>query len=165
MLFSWQNHGTGCVVTDQSFHLPASLHEGFENIYRRRNKSAVIEKHEQPKLNFRWNGNFFAHADTASIQACLCLVCLSSTAAARKTIAGFPPDRWLALEATTGRLLAYGAWEFSSKTGRRTGKPVELPIGTLTRETAMARFQTVLEKLNPRVAFFGSQPPPPWRWL
>jgi hypothetical protein len=23
MLFSWQNHGTGCVVTDQSFHLPA----------------------------------------------------------------------------------------------------------------------------------------------
>jgi hypothetical protein len=73
-----------------------------------------------------------------------------------------PPDRWLALEATTGRLLAYGAWEFSSKTGKENWQPVELPIGTLTRETAMARFQTVLEKLNLSVvAFFGSQPPPP----
>ena len=72
-----------------------------------------------------------------------------------------PPDRWLALEASSGRLLAYSAWEFALKTGQQNWQPVELPIGKKSREEAMASFQYVLERLNASaVAFFGNQLPP-----
>ena len=40
-----------------------------------------------------------------------------------------PPDRWFALEATSSRLLAYGAWEFALKTGQPNWQSVDLPIG------------------------------------
>lgn len=72
-----------------------------------------------------------------------------------------PPDRWFALEATSGRLLAFGAWEFSQRKGQAGWLPVELLIGSKTREEAMVSFQVVLERLNASaVAFFSNKLPP-----
>lgn len=70
----------------------------------------------------------------------------------------FPPDRWFALEASTGQLLEYNTWEAPLKMKKDSWHPIDLPICDITREEAINEFNNLIEDLNGlTLSFFSNQ--------